>query len=259
MLLFLPSLWAQDAASQSLNKIYDALRRADYATAAARTDSALANYFKFTPPQLAKIHALRALLYDFEGKSAAVAQHFQLAIELDPNLQLDPLFFSPKLQKLLTDLKSQNPANSESTNDKADIVQPEIRYVTVPDPRIGAAWRSLLLPGWGQLHKGQKKRGLFIAGITAGLATATITFHILRQRAERNYLAATDPNVILSRYQKFNRYHKARQNFAIATGLVWLAGFMDALLVPAPNLSSKIGLAPQLSPRAQSLSLRIRF
>ena len=42
-----------------------------------------------------------------------------------------------------------------------------------PTPR-GALWRSLLLPGWGQFYNGKPLKGLFLGGISAGLAVGAL-------------------------------------------------------------------------------------
>ena len=253
-----PALVAQEKQAPIIAKIYSALRDANYPLAVSRTDSALANYYRFAPAELAKIHTLRALLYDYSGNKAEVSRQFQLALELDPSVELDPLFFSPQLQKLLQDLKTQlSKAGPSKQPQNNDLGQPQIRYLTVADPRIAAAKRSLVLPGWGQFYKGHKRRGYLFAGGTAGLAVATLTVHLLRQRAERDYLAAKDANTIQTRYDTFNRYHKLRQNLALITGLVWMGNFIDALFSTTPQQLQKVGLSsPQIFATHNSFAIQ---
>ncbi len=242
-----------------IDRIYDALRQADFRLAAARADSALAVYHRFQPKMLAEVHALRALLFDYQDAEEEVRNHFLLALELDPDLQLDPLFFSPKLQDMLQKLKDDR---RDGNSVAADIGRPTIRYLPMPDPRVEAALRSLVLPGWGQWKKGQKTRARLFFVSTVGLATATAAAHLLRRRAEQRYLSARRLDEISSRYEAFNRYHKLRNNLAAATAFVWLLNFADALIVRPPQQPSPLGLLhPQfrLSPTGVAVGFRFRL
>ena len=250
-------LSAQD---QIIDQIYASLRAGDIPTATSRVDSALAVYFQFAPTELAEIHALRALLYNFTGQKEKVRRHLLLALELNPNLELDPLYFSPNLRNLLTSLKS-NIAGESVDNVTTDLPEKQIRYLPLPDPRVGASWRSLLVPGWGQIYKGQQKRGIVMAGLTGGLVAAAITSHVLRQRARDDYLKATVPADIQTAYRRYNRFHKWRNTLMLLSGLSWALNFLDATFTPSPKTSfQKVGgLQPKLLIEPNSLSLVVTF
>ncbi len=255
-----PGLAAQTPEDRIIEGIYDALRKADYRLAETRADSALAVYFRFKPRHLAEIHALRALIYDLNGAEVEAANHLALAAGLDPALELDPLFFSPKMQNMFNELKSRSPING-ILPDTAGADSPQIRYLPLPDPRVAAAWRSLLLPGWGQFYKGQKRRGTLISSVTAMLAASTLATHLLRQRAEQQYLEARTLQDIRARYDTFNRYHRWRNNLAVATGVTWLASFLDALFYPppsAPRLGS-IRPAVEITPDRLAIGMRLSW
>jgi len=241
------------AQENSLNRaaaIKRALQRAEFQIAADLADSAIARFREYLPAPLAEIHALRALVYFEQNNIARAEEHLALALQLDSNLALDPVFFSPQIQKLLEELRPRV-ATLGSAPART------VRYVIVADPRLEAAWRSLLLPGWGQRFKGQKTKGRVFSIAAAALAGATVTGHLLRARAEKNYLNAGD-NEVKRRYNIFNRYHLLRNNLALALGLVWSVGILDALIIRVEPTSNPIGLA---SPRdgATGLCLRISF
>jgi len=244
--------YAQSGSTNRAVEIKRALQQAQFQVAADLADSAIANFRDYLPAQLAEIHSLRALVFFEQGHIARAEEHLAMALQLNPALQLDPVFFSPQIQQRLEALRPKIVTLKNSTT-------AAVRYIIVPDPRIEATWRSMLVPGWGQRFKGQKTRGL-IFSISAGvLAGATITSHILRERAQRNYLEAKEASAIVARYDTFNRYHLLRNNLALALGVVWGTQVMDALIVRVEPKSEKVGFAPilQVEPGTTRLSLRL--
>jgi len=240
---------AQSNAADRAKEIQRALQRADYQFASALADSAIANFKQFSPTQLAEIHALRALVALEQNQSAIVEAHFLMALQLAPELQLDPIFFSPAVQARFEQLRAQLP--------KAETPQRvETRYVIVPDPRIKAAGKSLLLPGWGQRAKGHRTRGLLFTSAAATFAAATLTTHFLRASAEDNYRKANSQNVA-QRYDTFNRYHLLRNNFALGLGLIWSANALEALLSPAHTAPVSIGIISPNLPAAHAFLLAV--
>lgn len=234
-----------------VEEIQRALQRAEYQIAADLADSAIVHFDSYTPAQLADIHALRALIALERQENALVDAHFLSALQLAPDYQLDPIFFSPALQARFEQLRAKMPRNEMPA-------RIETRYVMLPDPRVSAAWKSLVLPGWGQRSKGQKNRGKIFTISAAVLAGATITTYFLRERAKDDYLAANEENVV-SRYDTFNRYHQWRNSLALGLGLVWGAAVLDALVVSAP--APKVGFIPSnsLSGASMLLSISLHF
>jgi hypothetical protein len=181
-------------------------------------------------------------------------EHLALALQLNPRLQLDPIFFSPQIQKRLEELRPKIATLNKNA------VAPTVRYLVIADPRLKAAWRSLLLPGWGQRFKGQKAKARIFSITAAVLAGTAMASHILRERAETKYLRAGE-NEVEARYATFNRYHVLRNNLALGLGVVWGAGVLDALVVPVAPRSSRMGwiLSPHHLPAATGLALKINF
>jgi hypothetical protein len=249
---FVPS-YAQTSATDRAAEIKRALQQAEYQIAADLADSAIVHFREYTPAQLADIHALRALVFFEQGNNARGEEHLALALQLNPTLQLDPIFFSPQIQQQFETLRANVVTNSNMT-------APTVRYVVMADPRLAAAWRSLLLPGWGQRFKGQKTKGRLFTISAATLAGATIVSHVLRARAEKDYLHAGE-NEVESRYDKFNRYHLLRNNLALALGVVWSAAALEALIVRVEPKAGRLGFEPRLqfTPAAASLSLMISW
>lgn len=238
---------AQTNAVDRTKEIQRALQRADYAFAQSLADSAIANFKQYAPAQLAEIHTLRALVALEQNQIAIAEAHFMSALQLAPEMRLDPIFFSPTLQARFEELRAKLPKIETP-------VRVETRYVIVPDPRLKAAGKSLVLPGWGQRAKGHRSRGLIFTTASATLAAATLTSHVLRASAEDQYRNAASENV-KQRYDTFNRYHLLRNNLALSLGLVWSANVFDALLSPTTPVT--IGVRPPQLPSSNTFLLAV--
>lgn len=243
------SAFAQANATDRVKEIQRTLQRADYAFAQSLADSAIANFKLYAPSDLAEIHTLRALIALEQNQAAAADAHFRSALQLAPELKLDPIFFSPSLQARFEELRARLPKVETP-------VRVETRYVVVPDPRIKAAGKSLLLPGWGQRAKGQRTRGLLFSTTAATLAAATVTSHVLRSAAEDDYRNADSENV-MSRYDTFNRYHLLRNNLALSLAVLWSANVLEALLSPASVTPVSLGVIPPQNPSSAKILLAV--
>lgn len=247
------SALAQTTSPNRVNEIKRALQQVEFQIAAALADSAIAHFREYQPVQLAEIHSFRALIFFEQGQSERAEEHLALALQLNPELQLDPIFFSPQMQQRLEVLRPKIVTLNHAA-------APTTRYILVADPRIAATWRSLLLPGWGQQFKGQKTKGRIFSIATAALAGATLTSHLLRNRAGQKYLRAGE-NEVAVRYDTFNRYHQLRNNLALSLGVVWSAAVLDAFIVRVEPVSNKVGVvfpsAPM--PGAAGFGVQISF
>jgi hypothetical protein len=252
IIIIAPLSYAQTGATDRAVEIKRALQQAEFQIAADLADSAIAHFREYTPSQLADIHALRALIFFEQGSSARGEEHLMLALQLDPGLQLDPIFFSPQIREHLEALRPQivTPGNTNA---------PAVRYIVVPDLRLEAAWRSLLLPGWGQRFKGQKTKGRLFTISAAALAGATLASHILRERAETKYLETVEEADIKSRYDTLNRYHLLRNNLAMALGVVWSAAALEALISRVDPKAARVGIVPLLEKNSPPVYLAMQI
>jgi len=256
IVVFLASftLSAQTHSANRIDEIKRALQRAEFQIAADLADSAIAHFREYSPQQLAGIHAFRALVFFERGQIERAEEHLALALQIDPALKLDPIFFSPQIQQRLEELRPKIVTLGQAT------APTTIRYLVMTDPRVAATWRSLLLPGWGQRFKGQNAKGRAFAIAAIALAGATITSHIWRDRAEKNYLTAGE-NEVEARYDTFNRYHLLRNNLALALGLVWSAAVLDAFIVRVEPKANGVGFTtpPPSTPATIALGLKVSF
>ena len=69
------------------------------------------------------------------------------------------------------------------------------------NPGPGAAWRTLLLPGWGQYYKNEKKKSYIIFSAFTLNSAALITALIKEKSSRNNYLNENNPAKVSSKYK----------------------------------------------------------
>ena len=232
-----------------LGAMRDAYERLDYETAERRAREALDMYEAYSADQLVEVHTTLGLIHYAQSEPLEAREQFEAALSLDPALELDPLLASPKTLEFFEEVRASLTVGGGAER------APIIRYVRVHDPRPAATVRSVVLPGWGQLYKGERVKGWALVGLWTAAATGAVAAHVLRSQARSDYLAATDPDVIAERYDTYNAWHRARAGFAIGAAVVWGYAAFDALATGAPEQQPvQIGPAP-----GAGLSVRVRF
>lgn len=244
-------LSAQSGTVERSDEIRRALQRADYQLAVDLADSAIAHFDNFAPKQLAEIHTLRAFVASEKGDRSQVDVHFLAALQLNPNQKLDTIFFSPALQQHFESMRARLPASEAAGH-------VETRYVMVSDPRLTAAWKSLVLPGWGQRFKGENARGNIFTFASVALAGAALTSHFLRTSARDDYFNANELNVAAA-YDRYNKYHLLRNNLALGLGLVWSAAILDALIFKPKPGKIALRLSPRKISNEKNLTVLVTF
>lgn len=241
--------YAQSDPSDLLGAMRNAYERLDYATAERRAREALADYDALSADQLVEAHTTLALILYARNEPLEAREQFEAALSLSPSLDLDPLLVSPKTLEFFGEIKSAMATGGDATR------EPVIRYVQVRDPRPAATVRSLVLPGWGQLYKGETAKGWALLGLWSTATVGALASHVLRSEARTDYLGATDPAEIADRYDTFNAWHQRRTAFALGAAAVWTYAALDALVFG--------GMGPrslELGPSANvGFSVRVRW
>lgn len=255
----------QSQSQDSKGFVVEAIRRAyeqlDYAEAETKANAALREYQRFTPAQLTEIHKIVALVHFSGNKEASARQHFENALSISPDLELDPLLVSPKILDFFERVKETWRAKLGNRDDTSV----RERYILVQDPRPSAALRSMILPGWGQLQKGEKTKGRILMALWGLGAAGTVAVHFARADAEDKYLAETNSEKISSRFDTFNRYHKLRNNLLLVTAGIWIFSYLDALIKfkPLHSATSRnergLSLLPALRSDRPQFRIQLKF
>ncbi|MEX0821767.1 MAG: hypothetical protein WD021_06445 [Rhodothermales bacterium] len=247
--LAVPVVYAQDAGDMVAD-IDRAYRQLKYEEAEALAVRALGRYPDFTIQELSDIHVYLALIAYSRGDIDQAGSHFMSALQLSPDLRLDPVLVPPKIQEFVEDLRRDAVAG------EVDAYGPAVRYVLIRDPRVDAALRSALIPGWGQLHKGHTVKGLAFAGAFVTAASAAVLAQSRRVDARRRYDSAPTRQSAEGHYDTYADWGRTRNVFVAASALIWGVGYVDALLTPPARMPSS-SFSIQASPNLISFRIRL--
>ena len=176
-----------------------------------------------------RVEAERIIAFSLvaQAKPALAREHFETILSLEPAFSLDAILTSPKILTVFQEAKIHSTATRKPGTADATTREGEVTAIT---------YRTVLFPGWEQLHQGRDTPGLVFGG--AGVLTlgSAITFEFLRAPARRDYLAATQPSDISNKYDKYNRMYRGEVYSLVAFAAVYIASEFDVFLNPDPPM-----------------------
>ena len=127
--------------------------------------------------------------------------------------------------------------------------------------RSDALFRSLLVPGWGQLYNRQPVKAWAVIGTEVALGSAALGYHLAGQSAYDKYTKATSPGQLGSQpsaeaqrlYDDAASKYRTRNWLLVAFGGVWLLNAGDAWLSGVDGermLSGGVAQGPAIVPLA---------
>jgi tetratricopeptide (TPR) repeat protein len=203
---------------------YDAF---EFDNAIAAGNELLKTRGQLASEELEFLHQYLALSFYNTGQLDSARAHFLSLLSINPKLELDPVTVSPKIIDFFNDIRKDYQELSGSTGQTF-----HTQYIFVEDLRPGAAWRSAILPGWGQFYKKQKTKGYILGGAFWSSLIATGIAWLNEDRAHQDYLASTSPEDIESNYSTYNKWYKTRRTLTVTTGMLWVVTVGDALWSP---------------------------
>lgn len=236
LLLSLNRAIAQTENSQSLvSNISAAYEAFDYDETDRLLKIALDQIDNFSASDQIQIYKFAAFREFQKGDSFQAKEYFWNTLEMDPTFGLDPITTSPKILNLFQKTKVEYLENLQQHLKQLE--QNTAAHHPVP-------WRSLLYPGWEQIHRGYSLKGaLFAAGGTAcliGFARAVIRTN----QKQKDYENATTPGKITAYYNDYNKLYKSQFYWSYAYIAIWLSSHIDALF-----------FSPAKSPRTMAVSI----
>jgi hypothetical protein len=181
-----------------------------------------------------------------QGKPLLAKDHFAALLRINPQFELDPVLTSPKILAVFNETKTYQMVSLKSRDTSA---------VHRPRQAPAISYRTVIFPGWEQLHTNRSTSGYLFLGGGIGTLGAGIVFEVLRSSARTEYLSATTSAAIESKYSRHNKYYKAEIFAFSAFAVVYIASEIDVF-----TNSASLSFSPFLSSTAgNSLSLRIRF
>jgi len=173
-----------------------------------------------------------------EGRNQEAKQHFIQALNLTPDLILDPILVSPKIIAVFEEAKSEFKERQKK------------QIVPTSAVSSSVSWRVLVYPGWEQYYQGRVTKGVTLAALETALISATVVLDFKRASARDAYLNAIEPADIESKYTTYNSLRKAEIYIAAVAIFIWIYSELDAFLHLPPSLdppgavSYQTGFAP---------------
>jgi hypothetical protein len=179
----------------------------------------LLEYANLSDTAYAEIHKYIAFSLIAQGKSELAKERFAMLLSIYPTYSLDPVLTSPKILIIFNEAKRAFLSSKKPTQETIKIP------IDVGNSPI--SYRSILFPGWEQLHTGRKMSGIIF--LSAGILTlgSGITFEFLRINARQDYLTENNPSEFDGKYKTYNRYYKAETASFVAFAITYIASEFD--------------------------------
>ncbi len=230
-------LSAQTQQPSLFQQMIQAFRQLDYESAKNIGKQITADFKKYTLIELLEAHKILGVIAYQDGNVSESNAQFEQALSIDRTATLDSVYVSPKIIQFFDDLKLRFSSKGEISETDQSI---HYRYLVQPDPRPAATLRSMIIPGWGQLYKNDKTKGIVLVSATATVTLATTIFHFMQKDAHDAYLKAIDEKTIEQKYDKYNLFYKLRNNTVLFAGGIWLYSVFDALLAEPKERQVKV-------------------
>jgi TolB-like protein len=95
---------------------------------------------------------------------------------------------------------------------------------------ITAAFRSMILPGWGQFYNDKPRKGSIILGAELLMAGSTISSFILFKQSKDAYDRTTQRNVATDNYSEMEKYAQLNWVSLGVMGSIWLYAIIDSYI-----------------------------
>lgn len=156
-----------------------------------------------------------------DGRADEAEDAFAEALRIQPGLSLDPVYVPPGLLmsfnrvRVTLDAKDNSPRNDK----KISFARSE-HYV------LGTI-SNLVVPGTGFMISNRGNRGTLWMMLQLASAGMCAYAYQKMDSAEEDYLKASNPGVIASRYDKYNYWHKHTWIFGTAAAAIYLGAQLD--------------------------------
>ena len=239
---------AQQSTSQSLaQNIISSYNSFNYPETDRLISIALNQIEKFSASDQIQIYQYAAFRKFQHSEPFVAREYFWKLLDIDPSYSLDPVTTSPKILALFQKTKVEYLENLKQRFQK---MQKDFTYKPMP-------WRSLLFPGWEQLHRGYRFKGTLWVAAGSGCLIGLVQSIIRTEKKNDEYLSAAVPEVISQKYDEYNRLYQSQYYWAYGFFAVWLASHVDALFFSRTKSAAQLSLAA--NNQYPTISLIIHF
>jgi len=111
---------------------------------------------------------------------------------------------------------------------KTNVVTYELSYDQFSDSRWPAVWRSMVFPGWGQMHRGRRGKGVVIATMTASLLGLGIGYMVAANGHFTKHVEAQAQTNAISEFDDYLRNYNRGIVFLSLAGVFYVYNIFDA-------------------------------
>lgn len=249
--------WAAPGASAAAKRGIEKYKQGEYDAALQSLQFAATQADELSELQRAQVHTYIAFCEVAYSRREAAKQNFRIALELNPNLNLEDPDIPPKIREVFREVKSELAGSSSSHE-----VRPAFTGTVPAHQRlkpIDATWRSALLPGWGQFATNRPAMGATMTGAALASGGALVYTQLNASKAKRYYDSAP-AGLKVDQYEQLVRFNRYR-NIALGTTVaVWTAAMLDAYFGHKRLLeTSGVQITPVATDNAYGVGITARF
>ena len=178
------------------------------------------------PDELAELYRYLGFTCVILRRECEAKNHFLKWLELEPEADLDPVMVPPNIIRVFYLAKG---ASSEVQPDINPVLSGSSDRWTRMKPVL---WRSLLVPGWGHYHAGERNKGIILMMADAGLIGGCVFSHLNYLDARDDYYAETDIEDMNRVYDNYNNANRLRMGFAAAYLIYYTVTQIDVFRLP---------------------------
>ncbi len=170
-----------------------------------------------------EINARTYLAFSFvalDDRTKAKLQ-FVTILEKEKGFSLNPEFVSPKIMEVFKE--AEKSLKKPPTNNV-------IKIQRMPPNATQCLVKSSLFPGWGQLTRGETKKGKVLMGSFAASLTALALSQLAYLSAKNSYEQAVTKSDIDYQYSRYNFTYKTRYIVSEITLFLWIYSITDIFL-----------------------------
>lgn len=246
-----------------LTSLQQKFRSFDYDGVIELANEFLTRRDQYTPEQLVSIYEMKAIAHYSKSQLDAAEYAFEAILKIDPTYSPDSVNTSPKIITFFESVKKkmeQTVAQDEQIPDKVVVTD----TLTIVQETLGAYRKSipasLLLPGSGHLLMGDKKRGFVLSAASLVTLSSAIYFTNQTRSKEKDYMNATDEDIISSSYSSYNNAYKTRNALWLGFAAVWVYSQTDLIFFHEKRQKIQVVALPSFSPdKTAFLSLSLLF
>jgi tetratricopeptide (TPR) repeat protein len=220
-----------DSLESMLNRAKTFYYNGEYEYAIRELENAMVYLEQLKQTDQVEAYKYLAFSYVAFGNQTKAKEQFKKALQLNPDLELDPATVSPKIIKVFEEAKAEMATAPPEE-------PPEPIYVEKGEPsNFDAVIRSCCVGGWGQMYRGETSKGrkMMIAwGVTGGAALVSLIIMENRRDEYENLQAQGDP------YEDAYNKYRLWYNVAVVNTVIFLG-------VHAYNLYDVIFRKPRTS------------